>query len=185
VEGVKDVLKPIIGDIVRGKDIGKQPPWKQYLWASCPECGKERWVQSKRGTPDHKICATCYLTHHNAENTWNYKGGRSVTNGYPVIRKRDHPRASPYTGYVLEHILVWEQVHNQPVPEGCQIHHLNGIKTDNRPSNLMCLTPAKHNKKHQTLLQARAQRIRELEAEVKLMEKALQDSQMIFRLEEN
>lgn len=177
--------KPVIGEIKKGKDLGKLPPWKQYIWAVCPECGTERWVQAKRGLPDHKICAACYRKHHNAANTWNYKGGKTHSRDYILIKKPEHPRAGKYTGYVLEHILVWEQVHNQPVPEGCHIHHLNGIKTDNRPSNLICLTPAKHNEAHRTLLQVRAERIRELEAEVKLLEKSLQDSQMIFRLEVN
>jgi hypothetical protein len=180
-----EVLNPKIGEIVKGKDIGKLPPWKQYMWAVCPDCGKERWVQSKRGKPDHIFCVLCYRKHHNAENTWNYKGGKTHSRDYILIKKKEHPRANPYTGYVLEHILVWEEVHGQPVPEGCQIHHLNGIKTDNRPSNLTCLTPAKHCKAHQTLLQLRAERIRELEAEVKLLQKALDSSQMIFRLEEN
>ena len=176
---------PTVGEITRGKEIGKKPLWKQYLWVACPECGKKRWVQAKKGIADHKICAQCYLKHHNAEQSWNWKGGRSTCMGYPVVKYPTHPRASKWTGYVLEHILIWEQVHNKSVPEGSHIHHINGIKTDNRPSNLVCLTSSKHVKEHQTLTQVRLQRIRELEAEVKMLERALNDSQMIFRLEEN
>jgi hypothetical protein len=104
--------------------------------------------------------------------------------GYVLVGAPNHPRASS-GGYVFEHILVWEAVHKQTVPEGDVIHHINGIKDDNRPQNLVALSPQRHNQKHQNLLQVRAQRIRELEQEVKLLEKALEQSQMVFRLEEN
>lgn len=32
--------------------------------------------------------------------------------------------------------------------EGCEVHHLNGIKTDDRPENLICLTKAEHHRVH-------------------------------------
>ena len=46
-----------------------------------------------------------------------------------------HHRAATH-GYVMEHIVVWEHTHGQQVPEGYVIHHLNGVKDDNRPENL-------------------------------------------------
>ena len=36
---------------------------------------------------------------------------------------------------VMEHVLVWEQ-HYGPVPEGYELHHINGDKLDNRIENL-------------------------------------------------
>lgn len=32
--------------------------------------------------------------------------------------------------------------------EGCHVHHINGIKTDNRPENLLVLTNSEHMKTH-------------------------------------
>ena len=75
-----------------------------------------------------------------------------------MVHKPEHPRASK-VGAVFDHWLVWEQAHNKPLPAGWIIHHLNGIKTDNRPSNLVALP----NKKHYLVLQAKAKRIQELE----------------------
>ena len=60
-----------------------------------------------------------------------WKGGRTIANGYIYVRAPDHPRAR--NGYVAEHILVWERVHNKPLPPGWVVHHLNGIGVDNRP----------------------------------------------------
>jgi len=79
--------------------------------------------------------------------------------GYIGILKPNHPRANT-KGYVLEHILIWEEAHGKPLPEGWVIHHLNGIKDDNRPRNLIALP----SKKHYLILQAKAKRIQELEA---------------------
>ena len=89
-----------------------------------------------------------------------WKGGRrKIKKGYILIRKPDHPRASD--GYVFEHIFVWEKCHNKPVPKGYQVHHMNGIKDDNRPSNLLALTKRDHHR----LWAPYQQRIRELEQE--------------------
>lgn len=56
-----------------------------------------------------------------------WKGGRTNGHGYVLILMPSHKRASP-SGYVYEHILVWEQAHGRPLPKGWIVHHLNGIK---------------------------------------------------------
>ena len=111
----------------------------------------------------------------------NWKGGRTISEGYAMIKLPNHHRAHLQNGYVFEHIVIWERVHNQSLPEGWVIHHLNGIRTDNRPQNLKALSRSAHI----NLGMIYKQRIRELEAEVKLLEKALEANQMIFRIEEN
>jgi len=105
-----------------------------------------------------------------------WKGGKKVFDGYVFIYDKNHPRARKGHRYVPEHILVWEQTHNRQLPKGWRIHHLNGVKTDNRPENLIALPKAKHDK----YIPALKKRIRELEAKVGLLEKALKEQQLIW-----
>lgn len=49
--------------------------------------------------------------------------------------RKDHPRASR-SGYVLEHIVVMEQTLGRPLFPNERVHHINGIRNDNAPSNL-------------------------------------------------
>ena len=110
-----------------------------------------------------------------------WKGGKVSTGyGYFQIKKRGHCRANKQ-GYVLEHILVWEQTHNRPLPKGWSVHHINGIKSDNRPANLKALPSKKHN----TLIPVLKRRIRELEIENFQLRKAFENKQAIFYINEN
>ena len=88
------------------------------------------------------------------------KAERRVTaDGYIYIYRPDHKNAN-IDGYVREHLLVWEEAHGKPLPEGWIIHHLNGIMKDNRSINLVGLP----DRKHRFVLAAKAKRIQELEA---------------------
>ena len=112
----------------------------------------------------------------------NWRGGRYINkrDGYVMIYAQKATKTEK-TKYIPEHILVWEQIHQIPLPKGWVVHHLNGIKSDNRPENLAAL-PAK---KHFYILQAKAKRIRELEAKVKLLEQTLDSRQLMFHINEN
>lgn len=45
--------------------------------------------------------------------------------------------------HMRAHRLIWEVVHG-PIPDGMQINHINGIKTDNRIANLELVTPSEN-----------------------------------------
>jgi len=156
-----DCGKPIYPNAIRCKGCSGKA---RTIITLCPDCGKRIRNNAKR-------CHSCDLKRRwklypetfnqpTGENSYNWKGGRiKDADGYIRIYKKDHPRASQ-TGYVSEHILVWEETHGKPLPKGWIVHHLNGIKDDNHPNNLIGLS----NKKHYLVLQAKAKRIQELEA---------------------
>lgn len=84
------------------------------------------------------------------EKSSNWKGGCYVTSkGYKLVRKPNHHRADS-NGYVLEHILVFEEKTGVQVPDNCCVHHLNGNKTDNRIENLCLMLTSAHTVHHNT-----------------------------------
>jgi len=90
----------------------------------------------------------------------NWKGGKIYdSKGYVMIHAPNHP-LSEKSGYIPEHRLMWFDVYpNTPI--NWVIHHLNGIKNDNRIENLLALSRKKH--ETWTIVKAQQKRIRELE----------------------
>lgn len=111
-----------------------------------------------------------------------WRGGkyRSTDAGYIQLWMPEHPRANK-RHYVLEHIVVWEEYYHKSLPEGYVIHHLNGIKNDNRPENLVAMKKGEHI--HQA--EPYKKRIRQLEIEKRQLKHALESSQLIFCVGEN
>lgn len=160
---------PKIGDIRR--HCGKTQKVTS-IWATCVDCGKERWVHALKGQAKHPRCCSCanrlkaqYLTpegrvkigdrQRGAKNKkWN--GGRTITHGYIRLRLYQDDFFYSMTnkkGYVLEHRLVvakalgrclhrWEIVHHKGV-----MYPKGSIenKQDNRyPENLQLVTDDRH-----------------------------------------
>ena len=121
----------------------------------CTQC-KEEWSPSAKDR--HKVCNICRnknyrekcacgksmqrksSTCHNCHN----KKGLSAKpeghkfyhkKGYKLIKVSNHPRAKS-NNFVFEHIVVMEKYLDRYLKKGENIHHLNGIKDDNRIENL-------------------------------------------------
>ncbi len=142
---------PNIGEIKRGLDIGYYTDAK-YIWVACAECGKERWVHLVKNKPQTRLCQKCSgvisgLANRGTNNpAW--KGGRNKFLGYIRIKLYSDDFFYPMAkqdGYVMEHRLVMAKQLGRNLHPWEIIHHLNGIKDDNRLENLQLISIDKHN----------------------------------------
>ena len=120
------------------------------------------------------ICRIAFMrsTANRGASNPSWKGGRSLKGGY-ILVLNDYGREQRHA-YVLEHIAVWEKAHGQRVPRGYIIHHLNGIKDDNRLENLAAMPRHQHHSHPREALTPYEQRIFVLEARIRELERTLQ-----------
>lgn len=90
---------------------------------------------------------------HEEHHLW--KGGRTIDpNGYVYIFMPGHPAATRGSGrYVAEHRLVMQEVLGRLLEPSEDVHHINGIKGDNRPDNLVVLTKVRHSAHHRDTIE--------------------------------
>lgn len=84
--------------------------------------------------------------------------------GYIYIHSPNHPNHNCNLR-VAEHILVWEEANNRYLPKGWIVHHINGIRDDNRIENLFAM-PKRNHTSH-LLLQETRKRLLALENELR------------------
>jgi hypothetical protein len=83
------------------------------------------------------------------KNNHNWKGGQYI-NDYKYILSVGHPRSYKYRPYVPEQILVMEKELKRYLDKKEVVHHKDGIKLNNLPSNLQLFPDEKS---HQTFEQ--------------------------------
>lgn len=77
-----------------------------------------------------------------------WRGGRKKNSqGYIYAKNERHHRATS-DGYVLEHIVVMENYLGRRINVDEAVHHVNGIRDDNRIENLEVMSKADHTKLH-------------------------------------
>jgi len=127
----------------------------------CKKCGKEKKIYPCRLKDGNgKFCSnSCSNSYNNSgsknhftrdkynkkgKDAWNWKGGKTKLRGYVMVLVQNHPYIKK-DGYVAEHRLVMEEKIGRYLDPKEIVHHINHIKDDNRPENLMLF---KSNKDH-------------------------------------
>lgn len=113
---------------------------------NCNQCGATFHVTTKHRTK--RFCShSCWAKSRKGASAANWKGGRSFHKvGYVRLRIPDHPRACH--GYVLEHIVIAEQMLGRPLHDTEVVHHRDHNKSNNSPENLEILTESEHKSLH-------------------------------------
>ena len=140
--------------------------------------GEENW----RKRPYKRLCSICgkgfeshgYREYCSDECRKTNRGRfhtKKTKDGYEYTYWPEYPGATKH-GYVATHRMIWEQHHSKQLSPGWVVHHLNGIKDDNRIDNLLALPE----RMHKLILRAQQTRIRILEARIKYLETHYQPS---------
>ena len=147
----------------RASELGKYKSGKDIIYynLTCPKCGKKHWT---RYISEHSHCVHCRnmptgVKHH----AW--KGGRNLaSNGYiEILLQPDDPlfAMAGERHYAWEHRIVVAKRLGRCLKDWELVHHLNGVKTDNRDENLELVTPHEH-RAWENLVS----RVQELEAQI-------------------
>ena len=132
----------------------------RFIWTACATCGKTRWMNPHS---PKKICRSC--------------GGRAVGKSTALRQGKDHPayKTGRYVGsggycyvliekddpliamagmkrHVLEHRLIVARRLGRVIGIDEVVHHIDGDKLNNDPSNLQLLSRAEHTSLHRKQL---------------------------------
>lgn len=117
----------------------KSQKYDRHHREPCPDCGRPMVRRAD-------YCLRCSNRRRGekrrAENNGNWRNGRTHAQGYTFVRTKTGNGGG--AAYTAEHRLVWEAAHGL-LPEGYVVHHLNGLKDDNRLENLAAMPRNGHN----------------------------------------
>jgi hypothetical protein len=151
---MKSEVKGTLGEVKFGKELGLKARDSQFIWSACNGCGRERWVALIRNKPIFLLCRSCA----------NRKGHKKriklncrhkTGNGYVHVSVLPDSFYQPMVakcGYILEHRLVMAHHVGRCLKSWEIVHHINGIKDDNRLENLELL-PSSRDHSCYTLMQ--------------------------------
>jgi len=116
----------------------RQKYWDEYLPSTkmAEMCGTDsgtivRWM-GRFNIPRRGYTAR----HLRGEHSPHWKGGRAKrSDGYIRVYIPEHPNAGK-GGYIMEHRLVMSRHLDRPLERWELVHHINGIRDDNRIENL-------------------------------------------------
>ena len=135
----KDLVGKVFGRWTVIKYVGHNK-LRHLTWLCRCECGTERVCAGnnlKSGATKSCGCFRISSAKKRGPRSQNWKGGKPRhMQGYVYIYKPDHPNVHKKGGFVAEHIYVMSQMIGRQLTKDETVHHKNGVKDDNSPSNL-------------------------------------------------
>jgi len=123
----------------------------------CPNCGSLCGSHSV-------MCRACRIKQNRGRTAYSFKGKPMKTSqGYIIIPAPDHPFCNG-KGRMMQHRLVMETALGRHLEAEEIVHHLNGIRHDNRLENLVVAKCHSHSS--WTYIKALQKRIRDLEGKL-------------------
>lgn len=118
---------------------------KKPVVKSCAYCGKEMRLKPSQAARQHcsKECEMRAKTKRPLDRLHNGKPARKDKQGYVMVYEPEHPNKS-FHGWQYEHRLVVEEALGRYLGSDEHVHHVNGIKDDNRIENLEVMNGSDH-----------------------------------------
>lgn len=135
------------------KDGVRRKTWQKYFTKICVVCFEPFLASHKKNSYCSHSCHAKILpiTQKGADNPL-WKGG---IHRRAIGAKRKQPLGyiEIWTGsrWVGEHRLIMEKHLGTNLNSNQHVHHINGVKSDNRLENLIVLTKIEHNKLHKSI----------------------------------
>lgn len=99
---------------------------RRRLVRSCPQCGTD--FETRPSRPSTFCSRRCFALARGARPPASTVGETRIRGGYRWVRTEE--------GWRAEHRCVLAEALGRPLLPSEQVHHINGVKTDNRPENL-------------------------------------------------
>lgn len=166
--------KPQVGDTATASTVGKAGRGI-HVYAACPDCGLVRWTRMRYKTSPCPSCSAKVYNSRSGEQHPRWRDGVKRSRGYIYVSiPQDDPlavmaqRRYQDNVVVAEHRLVVARSIGRPLAKDEVVHHVNGIKDDNRLENLRLL----HERAHHPMLtlQEAQKRLVSLESRVVVLE---------------